>query len=88
MRTQYKEAVGYNVADGFKVVDKCVYDVLRPIIPRPYWDEWRAAHMTAIAPPMEYISDDGYTWVSTYVVWVSVLILGLGSEQVRCPVLS
>ena len=34
------------------------------------------------APPLEHIRTDDWAWVLTYTVWVSVLILGLGSEYV------
>ena len=42
---QYKEAVGYPIADGFTVHDRCFYETIRASIPRPYWAAWRDAHM-------------------------------------------
>ena len=87
---QYKEAVGYPLDDGFMVVDRCIYDSLRASIPRPYWSAWRDAQTATAeevldwwrAPPLEHIPHDSWQYMTTYIVWVSVLILGLGSEYV------
>ena len=78
--------MGYPIADGFRVVDKCVYDSLRASIPRPYWASWRDAQAEQMdwwrAPPLEHIPQAEWAWVTTYAVWICVLILGLGSEWV------
>ena len=82
----FKEAAGYPKADGYKVVDKCFYQTLRRPVPRPYWRAWRDAHEDWVLPPLEYLPDDGddwsFAWLMCYSVWVSVLILGLGSEYI------
>ena len=49
---------------------------------RPFFYEWRASHEGAVMPPLEYISDEAFAWLLTYCTWVSVLIIGLGSELI------
>lgn len=89
---QFKEAMGYPIATGFNQVDRCIYDSMRLSVPRPYWRAWRDAQPDRIdrlgwktwskIPPLERIPKDEWAWVLTYAVWISVLILGLGSEYV------
>ena len=76
----FKEAAGYPLEDGFKDVDLCLQDVLRQPIPRFPRGYVAANHAL---PPLEYIPSYGiYGWVMNYTLWVSVLILGFGSEYI------
>ena len=76
----FKEAVGYPLEDGYKVVDYCAQDFLRQ--PVPGFDRGYVAVDHAV-PPLEMIPAHGvFAWVMNYCVWVSVLILGFGSEYI------
>ena len=76
----FKKAADYPLDYGFKVVDWCAQDFLRQPIPRFPRGYVAANHAL---PPLEYIPSYGiYAWVMNYTVWVSVLILGFGSEYI------
>ena len=76
----FKAAADYALEDGYKVVDFCAQDFLRK--PVPGFDRGYIAVDHAM-PPLAMIPDDGaFAWVINYCVWVSVLILGFGSEYI------
>lgn len=78
----FKDAAEYPKAEGFKVVDKCFYKFLFRPIPRPYWKQWRDAHPNEVVPPLEYIGVGYFEVALCYAVWISVIILGFGSEYI------
>ena len=86
---QFKEAVKISEARGYEATDECHYpDNFRVVVPRPYWDAWRESNEEQIVPPLEYVGDEGFMWLTTYATWVAVVILGLGSEGVVGTILT